>query len=216
MMLSASDERRSAGSLSGSQAEEAPPPLAWPEHPIEPPPGDSRVVMGRVNRMLGLPWAPELNWKGRSIERMLVVSRLIMRPVNRVRTAPSLFVGRVDRVLGLPAAPQLNWKGRAIERMLAVSRLIIRANRLDARGPASVLGARRSGVGGAVGAAAQLEGPRHRTHARRLAPACVANPSPATAVVTASQLERSLARTGARSLATDRGALRAVAIHADQ
>ena len=55
--------------------------------------------------------APQLNWKGRTIERVLCAHRLV--------------VSRIDRVLGVPWAPQLNWKGRGLERMFGVGRLMV-------------------------------------------------------------------------------------------
>ena len=65
----------------------------------------------RIDHWLEVDDAPQLNWKGRTIERVLCAHRLVVR--------------RVDRVLGVPWAPQLNWKGRAIERMLGVGRLMM-------------------------------------------------------------------------------------------
>ena len=69
-----------------------------------------RLFMGRVDRVLGVPWAPQLNWKGRGIERMHAVSRLLVSPIHR---------------LPPPSLRHLNWKGRLLERVRAVWRQIV-------------------------------------------------------------------------------------------
>ena len=68
----------------------------------------------RLDRWLGLPPAPQLNWKGRLIERLIAVRRLL--------------IGTIDQVVPTPPS-QLNWKGRLIERSVALGFTVARLGR---------------------------------------------------------------------------------------